>query len=243
MANVENSFSKTTYWRCTKADSLGVYRYIPFPNTCVLNRKPRHDSRTNADYVLIDGDLLEVNTHKGEYEVRTDIVWSGYQRMKWLQQKCKRIFQVRLETPTFKNEAECKKFVRVLDVLIRFVKRHYNTKYVQYLYVREKSSNRGWHYHLVIWIDGKACRNQHLIWQKWNQLLWDAHLLTKQDKHGRPNEIKKVKGGGVMVKLSDPNGTSAAVYAWSYLAKPRTKARGSLNTRDFQTSTLPRTRS
>ena len=241
MINEGNSLSKTTYWRSSESDVLGVYKYIPFPNTCVLNRKPRHDSRTNADYVLIDGDLLKVNTHEGKYEVRTDIVWSGYQRMKWLQQKCKRIFQIRLETPTFKSEVECKKFTRVLDMLIRFAKRNYNTKYVQYLYVRENSSNRGWHYHLVVWIDGKVCRNQHVIWQKWNQLLWDAHLLIEIDKHGRPNEIKKVKGGGVMVKLSDPYGTAAAVRVWSYLAKPRTKGRGGLNTRDFQTSMLPRT--
>ena len=98
-------------------------------------------------------------------------------------------------------------------------------------------------YHIVLWIHGKLCRSQHVIWQKWNQLLWEAHLLTQLNKHGCPNELIKVKGGGRMVKLKDPEGVSSAVRAWSYLAKPQTKGRGALNTRDFQTSMLPRTRS
>ena len=241
MANVENSLSKTTYWRSTKADSLGVYRYIPFPNTCVLNRKPRHDARTNADYVLIDGDLLKVNTHKGKYEVRTDIVWSGYWCMKWMRNKYKRIYQIRLESPSFEREEECQKFSREFKKLIRFIKKYYNAKDVQYLYVREYSDKKSWHFHIVLWIDGKLCRSQYVIWQKWSQILWDAHLLTELNKHDSANGLHMVKKGGQMLKLSDPNGTLAAVRAWSYLAKPRTKGRGALNTRDFQTSMLPRT--
>ena len=243
MANEEISLLKTTYWCNTDVDEVGVYKYIPFPNTCVINRKPRHDARTNADHVVIDGDLLEVNNHKGECEIRADIMWSGYKRMKWMLNKYKRVYQIRLESPSFKDEAECQKFSREFERLIRFIKRYYDAKDVQYLYVRELSNTRSWHFHVVLWIYGKLCNTQYIIWQKWSQLLWESHLLSRQNKHGGYNELHKVKGGGVMVKLSDPNGTSAAVHAWSYLAKPRTKARGALNTRDFQTSMLPRTRS
>jgi len=217
-----------------KTKGVGVNRYIPSSECIEIRSKPAYDKRTNVRCIRIDGYCLGLNTHEGKYEVRLDIVWQAFKQMIWMLQKYKRLCQIRLETPTFISESECSKFRRAFKQLIEMLKRHYTTAKVGYLYVREKSSNRGWHYHVVLWIDGKKCNSGHVAWELWNQILWKAELLTKMNKDEKLNELRKVESR--LVHLKDRETIFDATYGWSYLAKPRTKGRGAAHSRDFVVS-------
>ena len=224
----------STVWRNGAADALGVTKYIPKHNVLTLTKRPRHNARTYADHALINAHVLALNTHNGKYAVRTDILWRAFERMQQMLNKYHRLCQIRLETPTFFSEAECKKFRYAFQKLRKQLRKHYNTEHIGYLYVRENSTDKGWHFHIVIWIDGKKCNNSHVTWDMWNKLLWDADVLTQFRQDGFPNTLKKIPAR--MVKASDPNSLSEAVRVWTYLAKTRTKGKGSLNTRDFSIS-------
>ena len=219
-----------------KQKNVGVNRYIPSCECIEIRSKPAYDKRTNASCIRINGYCLGLNTHEGKYEVRLDIIWQAFKQMIWMLQKYKRLCQIRLETPTFINEPECSKFRKAFKQLIKILKRHYSTDKIGYLYVREKSSSRGWHYHVVLWIDGKKCNSGHVAWDLWNQILWRAELLTKINKVERLNELRKVESK--LVRLNNQDSIKDATHAWSYLAKPRTKGRGAAHSRDFVVSQL-----
>ena len=232
---IQNKRSRgSTVWRDSDTDVLGVTKYIPKHNVVTLTKRPRHNARTYADHALIAGKFLALNTHNGKYAVRTDILWRGFERMQQMLAKCHRLCQIRLETPTFFSEAECKKFRHAFQKLRKQLRKHYNTEHIGYLYVRENSTDKGWHFHIVIWIDGKKCNNSHVAWGMWNKLLWDADVLKPFRQDYVPNTLKEIRAR--MVKASDPNSLSEAVRVWTYLAKTRTKGMGSLNTRDFSIS-------
>jgi len=224
----------STVWRNGAADALGVTKYIPKHNVLTLTKRPRHNARTYADHALINAHVLALNTHNGKYAVRTDILWRGFERMQQMLSKYRRLCQIRLETPTFFSEAECKKFRYAFQKLRKQLRKHYNTEHIGYLYVRENSTDKGWHFHIVIWIDGRKCNNSHVAWDMWNTLLWDADVLKPFRQDYVPNTLKEIRAR--MVKASDPNSLSEAVRVWTYLAKTRTKGKGSLNTRDFSIS-------
>jgi len=224
----------STVWRNGAADALGVTKYIPKHNVLTLTKRPRHNARTYADHALINAHVLALNTHNGKYAVRTDILWRGFERMQQMLSKYRRLCQIRLETPTFFSEAECKKFRYAFQKLRKQLRKHYNTEHIGYLYVRENSTDKGWHFHIVIWIDGRKCNNSHVAWDMWNTLLWDADVLKPFRQDYVPNTLKEIRAR--MVKANDPNSLSEAVRVWTYLAKTRTKGKGSLNTRDFSIS-------
>lgn len=234
MISQKNSLRGATVWRDGAADALGVTKYIPKHNVLTLTKRPRHNARTYADHALINGHVLALNTHNGKYAVRTDILWRGFERMKQMLGKYHRLCQIRLETPTFFNESECKKFRLALQKLRNQLREYYDTEHIGYLYVRENSSDKGWHFHVVIWVDGKKCNNSHVAWDMWNKLLWDADVLKPFRQDYVPNMLREIRAR--MVKASDPNSLSEAVRVWTYLAKTRTKGKGSLNTRDFSIS-------
>ena len=220
-----------TAWRNGVTNGLGVTLYIPKHNVVTLTKRPRHNARTYADHALIGGQFLALNTHNGKYAVRTDILWRGYEDMRSMLKKYSRVCQLRIETPTFFTEAECKKFRDAFQKLRGALRKHYRTKNIGYLYVRENSTDKGWHFHVVIWIDGKKCDNSHVAWDMWNNILWDADVLTRFRKDGLPNTLKKIPAR--MVKANDSNSVSEAVRVWTYLAKTRTKGKGRANSRDF----------
>ena len=224
----------STVWRNGAADALGVTKYIPKHNVLTLTKRPRHNARTYADHALINAHVLALNTHNGKYAVRTDILWRGFERMQQMLSKYRRLCQIRLETPTFFSEAECKKFRYAFQKLRKQLRKHYNTEHIGYLYVRENSTDKGWHFHIVIWIDGKKCNNSHVAWDMWNKLLWDADVLTQFRQDGLPNTLREIPAR--MVRSNDSHSVSEAVRVWTYLAKTRTKGKGSLNTRDFSVS-------
>jgi len=224
----------STVWRDGATDALGVTKYIPKHNVLTLTKRPRHNARTYADHALINGHVLALNTHNGKYAVRTDILWRGFEHKLQMLSKYHRLCQIRLETPTFFSEAECKKYRRAFQKLRKKLRKHYNTEHIGYLYVRENSSDKGWHFHIVIWVDGKKCNNSHVAWDMWNKLLWDADVLKPFRQDGFPNTLKKIPAR--MIKANDSSSLSEAVRVWTYLAKTRTKGKGSLNTRDFSIS-------
>ena len=224
----------STVWRNGAADALGVTKYIPKHNVLTLTKRPRHNARTYADHALINAHVLALNTHNGKYAVRTDILWRGFERMQQMLSKYRRLCQIRLETPTFFSEAECKKFRYAFQKLRKQLRKHYNTEHIGYLYVRENSTDKGWHFHIVIWIDGRKCNNSHVAWDMWNTLLWDADVLKPFRQDYVPNTLKEIPAR--MVKANNSNSLSEAVRVWTYLAKTRTKGMGSLNTRDFSIS-------
>ena len=226
--------SGTTVWGDGATDALGVTKYIPKHNVVTLTKRPRHNARTFADHALIGGKFLALNTHNGKYGIRTDILWRGYEDMRRMLKKYPRVCQLRLETPTFFNEAECKKFRDTFQKLRDALRNYYGTKHTGYLYVRENSTDKGWHFHIVIWIDGKKCNNSYVAWDMWNKLLWDADVLTLFRKDYVPNRLKEIPAR--MVKSNDSHSVSEAVRVWTYLAKTRTKGKGRLNTRDFAIS-------
>ena len=203
---------------------------------CHLNGKPKHCASTNADYIEIDGSTLKLNTHGGKYAVRTDITWSAYQQMKWMMARYRRLCQIRLETPTFYSEDECEKFTKQFKYLLSDLKKHYSTKHIGYLWVRENSRQRGWHFHIVLWIDGKQCQSSYVATKLWNERLWRAQLLTKLTSDNKLNELREIKSKKFF--SDDQDAVSEAVHAWTYLAKPRTKGLGRVNTRDFSVSQL-----
>ena len=224
----------STVWRDSGVDVLGVTKYIPKHNVVTLTKCPRHNARTYADHALIGGQFLALNTHNGKYAIRTDILWRGFEHKQQMLNKYRRVYQIRLESPTFFSEDECKKFRLALQKLRNKLRRYYDTEHIGYLYVRENSSDKGWHFHIVIWIDGKKCNNSHVAWDMWNNILWDVDVLTRFRKDGLPNTLKKIPAR--MVKANDSNGISEAVRVWTYLAKTRTKGKGGVNTRDFSIS-------
>ena len=232
---IQNKRSRgSTVWRDSDTDVLGVTKYIPKHNVVTLTKRPRHNARTYADHALIGGQFLALNTHNGKYAVRTDILWRGFEQKQQMLSKYRRLCQIRLESPTFFSQAECNKFRLALQKLRNQLRKYYDTEHIGYLYVRENSTDKGWHFHIVIWIDGKKCNNSHVAWDMWNNILWDADVLTRFRKDGLPNTLKKIPAH--MVKANDPTGISEAVRVWTYLAKTRTKGKGRVNTRDFSIS-------
>jgi len=234
MISQKKSLRGATVWRDGATDALGVTKYIPKHNVLTLTKRPRHNARTYADHALINGYVLALNTHNGKYAVRTDILWRGFERMQQMLAKYHRLCQIRLETPTFFSEAECKKFRLALQKLRNRLRKYYNTEHIGFLYVRENSSQKGWHFHIVIWIDGKKCNNSHVAWDMWNKLLWDADVLTQFRQDGLPNTLREIPAR--MVKNNYSHSVSEAVRVWTYLAKTRTKGKGRANSRDFSVS-------
>lgn len=196
--------------------------------TLTLDSKPQKGSLTNASFVQHGANLYKINTgSEGEYEVRTDILYPAIQQMEAMLSHHNKVYQIRLESHSEQYGSDNKAFTKMLRALKKWLvsKGH---KRVAYLWVREKEKAKGYHYHAVLWLDGNKIQNPWAVQQRWEG-------LHKKRGHSHPWRVKTVTR---MIHRDKLDTKSDAVYAYSYLAKSRSKGYGDRNTRDFSASSL-----
>jgi len=146
----------------------------------------------------------------------------------------KRLMVVRFDLHSKSFEAgneEIRAFRRRIMV---WIERTYKTRYIGYVWVRERETTKHQHYHFSLWIDGNKIQHPKKllahIMQKWEEI--------DPSNHHMPSIKNPFYFIGNKEELINPNSKAdkGLVYRLSYLAKVRGKGYRPEQVKDFSTS-------
>lgn len=193
-----------------------------------MNPAPDFLYKTGASHIQHRASIYRINTGSdGEYEVRTDILYSAILQMEAMLSHHNKVYQIRLESHSEDYGSDNKAFTMMLRALKKWLisKGH---KRVAYLWVREKEKAKGYHYHVVIWLDGNKIQNPWAVQKRWEE-------LHQKRGHSHPWRVNRETS---MIRRGKSETQSEAVYVFSYLAKARSKGYGKHGTRDYSVSSV-----
>ena len=197
-------------------------------DTLTIDSKPHKGSLTSASHIQHGTSIYRINTgSNGEYEVRTDILYPALRQMEAMLSHHNKVYQIRLESHSEHYGSDNKAFTGMLRALKKWlISKGY--KRVAYFWVREKEKAKGYHYHVVMWLDGNKIQNPWSVQNRWEE-------LHHKRGHSHPWRVERATP---MIHRGKSETQSKAVHVFSYLAKARSKGYGKYGSRDYSVSSV-----
>lgn len=202
------------------------------PKTAKLkNRK----NVTKYNTLTIDGDDYRINV-TAKSGVFPQILRRTHSELQWMIDKCKKIhvhfFDLRFSDRYTTNTPTDSKMIRQLfKNAKRKINRHYGTKHIGHLWVREQERSKSQHYHCMVIVDGKKTRFPHYLKEtlanEWfaicgGSLVWPEKCYY--NLNSKKETFQEIKAD--------------IVYRISYRAKERGKGYRPPQAKDYSTSRL-----
>lgn len=182
---------------------------------------------TSLTHYQFENSTYPINTHDGKLTCYCEILDRGINQLNiMLKHHCK-VLAIRLDihiSELSKLNTDMSDFI---GYLTSYIKRHYLTKRVGYVWVREIEKSKKQHYHLHLFIDGNKVRTSHHIVS-----VAKKYLNRKGMTHHHPDNCYS------MVYRDNKDSIDDIVYRFSYLSKTRGKGYINKNVRNYSTSQI-----
>lgn len=183
--------------------------------------------QTNESIYTIDNQQYPINTWDGEYSCYCDILDRGINQLNtMLKHHCK-VLAIRLEVYIPKHTKLNTNISDFMGYLTKYIKRHYSTKRVGYVWVREIENAKKQHYHTHLFVDGNKVRASHHIVS-----IAKKYLYSKGMAHHHPTNCYS------MTYRNNKASIDSVVYRFSYLAKTSGKGYVDKHVKNYSSSRL-----
>jgi hypothetical protein len=182
---------------------------------------------TSLTLYQFENSTYPINTHDGKRTCYCEILDRGINQLKMMLKHHCKVLAIRLDIHISELTKLNTNISDFIGYLTSYIKRHYLTKRVGYVWVREIEKSKKQHYHLHLFIDGNKVRTSHHIVS-----VAKKYLNKKGMTLHHPDKCYS------MVYRYNKDSIDEIVYRFSYLAKTRGKGYINKNVRNYSTSQI-----